>query len=204
MHGSGDLPEEYWKLVDRYRGELVNQAYSILESMEDAEDVVQETFCEAIRKRVELTQAHSLGAWLRSINRANALDRLRGRRRRAQKTSQKQRLEPRRLATTGGFSALELREAVAKAIETLPAPLRTVVVLHFWENLSCDEIAQKLNVSPRTARRMLYEASSHQLFEKLKLYLGGPVPPAAGEQEGGAPVDPKPADVQGQDAGERP
>ena len=86
---TGELPERYWELVEGYRGELVNQAYAILKALPDAEDVVQETFCEAMLKGEKLAQARSLGAWLRSVNRGNALNRLRALGRAARKNAQK-------------------------------------------------------------------------------------------------------------------
>lgn len=66
--GPDGLPEAFWELVERYRGELVNQAYAILGSLPDAEDVVQESLCEAFNNRKRLVEARSLGALLRSIN----------------------------------------------------------------------------------------------------------------------------------------
>src|ERR1051325_2901064 len=130
QHPSADgLPDAFWELVEQYRGELVNQALSILGSQEDAEDVAQETFCEAFKDPEKLAQADSLGAWLRSINRANAMDRLRRKRRDSGRSQDKLREVHPRAFTTGGFSLLELRESMAKAIEALPEQYRTVVVL---------------------------------------------------------------------------
>ncbi|MCZ7646604.1 MAG: sigma-70 family RNA polymerase sigma factor [Planctomycetota bacterium] len=172
---AGMLPDRYWELVERYRGELVNQALSLVGDLADAEDVVQETFCEALSHEERLVQARSLGAWLRRMNRANALDFLRRRKSAAQTARD---VRP-RAATTGGFSLLETREAVARAIEALPPPLRGVVVLRFWKQLSCDEIAERLNEPAGTVRWKLCEAAK-LLFGKLKDFLepsAKPVPP---------------------------
>ena len=76
----GNLPDRYWEVVERYRAELVNQALAILGNVADAEDVVQETFCEAFGHQDKLAKVRSLGAWLRTINRANARNRVRGKR----------------------------------------------------------------------------------------------------------------------------
>jgi len=162
-----ELPERYWELVDRYRGELINQALAIVGSLEDAEDVVQETFCEAFRNGSQLAQARSLGAWLRTINRGNALNRLRGRRKDSQRLEKKAREDPQRLATTGGFSVLEMREIVARSVETLPPKLRAVVVLRYLEHLSYEEIAKRLGLTAGTVGWMLCEAAV-SLHGKLK------------------------------------
>lgn len=173
-----DLPVEFWELIERYRGELVNQGFAILGSLEDAEDVAQETFCEASRRPERLREVHSMGAWLRSINKANALNRLRDRQNTRKKESRREQELPRRLVTTGGVSKLELREAVAQAIEGLPADLRAVVVLHYWQHLPCDQISGMLELSPRTVWRRLHEAD-------LILYetLGGFFDPSAPREE---------------------
>ena len=59
---TGSLPTAFWEVVGRYRGDLVNQAYAILGDREDAEDAVQETFCEAYRRREKLKAADSVSA----------------------------------------------------------------------------------------------------------------------------------------------
>lgn len=182
LSASGEIPEAFWEVIERYRGELVNQALAIVGNLADAEDVVQETFCEVYRDGQRLAELRSLGAWLRAVNRAHALNRLRARRRDSQRLGRKQREAPERTATTGGFNLLELREAVAKAIEALPEELRAVVVLRFWEDRSHAEIAERLGIPQGTVWKRLCEASEH-LFPKLNAYLQAPVP-ARPETEG--------------------
>ena len=179
-----EVQDQLGELIHRYRGELINQALAILGNQEDAEDVVQETFCEALRNPDDLKKVQSLGAWLRTINHGNAVDRLRGRRRDAAKSDRLRAMDPQREATTGGFSTIVLREAVAKAIEALPDRQREAVVLYYWEHLSYDEIATRLDVSSRTVRRLLYEASSHHLYAKLKVYLESQTAPSPLELDG--------------------
>ena len=182
---AGDaLPERYWELVERYRGELLNQALAMLGSHADAEDVVQESFLSAFRNPAKLAEAHSLGAWLRTLNRANALKRLRDKRNVQAGTDRKQREAPGRQFTTGGFSTLELREIISKAIETLPADLRVVMVLRYWEHLSCDEVAARLKLPPGTVRWMVWEATQAlhgQLGSLLHAPRVAPAPPGVAE-----------------------
>src|SRR5437868_3867139 len=65
--------EQFWNIVERYRATLITQAFPILGSQQDAEDVAQETLCVAFLKHQKLRDASKFGAWLRSINRCNAL-----------------------------------------------------------------------------------------------------------------------------------
>ena len=161
-----NLPEQYWELVERYRAELLNQAMAITGNITDAEDIVQETLCEAVRHSQKLALARSLGAWLRSINRTNALDHVRKGRSQNDRKSQRQKAGARDF-TTGGFGALELQESIARAIETLSGNLRTVVVLHYWEHLTCEQIAERLSMPTGTVKWLLAEAAV-RLHKQLK------------------------------------
>jgi RNA polymerase sigma-70 factor, ECF subfamily len=163
------IPERYWELVDQYREELLNQAYSLLGSRDDAEDVVQETFCEAFRDATKIA-GESIGASLRLINKCNALNRIRANGRARKRTEQKQQNAPTRAFTTGGFSGIEVRETVNTALDTLPANLRQVVVLRYWEHLSYKEIAARLNIPVGAVGPLLSEASI-RLFPKLAAHL---------------------------------
>jgi RNA polymerase sigma-70 factor (ECF subfamily) len=165
------VPEKYWDVIDRYREELTLQALGILKSRHDAEDVVQETFAEAFRNVERLSKAESIGAWLKMANHRNALNRLRGGKRAAKKVSarQQQALEPG--FTTGGFSRVELRESISHAMQALPAELKEIVELRFWQQLSYDEIGARLKLSPDAVQRRLI-AASNQLYARLKPQIG--------------------------------
>jgi RNA polymerase sigma-70 factor, ECF subfamily len=71
-------------LVERHRGELQLHCYRMLGSFEDSEDLVQETFLRAWRRRARFSPAgpSSFRAWLYRIATNACLDVLRGRPRR--------------------------------------------------------------------------------------------------------------------------
>jgi RNA polymerase sigma-70 factor, ECF subfamily len=190
-----DIPPQYWETIERYREDLVNQARAILGSLEDAEDVVQETFCEAFRDGEKLAQVRSIGAWLRTVNRCNALNRLRDRRRENDNNDRKNEQAPDRTFTTGGMSAVEMCDSVTRAIETLPLELRKVIVLRYWQHLSYKEIAAQLHIPAGTVGRMIYDASM-QLYEHLKTHA------EALPAQGNAPQ--KTADAEDSETGNYP
>jgi RNA polymerase sigma-70 factor (ECF subfamily) len=183
--GRAEVPERYWELVERYRGMLINQALAILGRLEDAEDVVQETFCEAFRAPHRMREARSVGACLRMINQANALNRRRNRERDSRKTERSRREAPHRMVTTGGFSLLEMRDALAKNIEKLPARTRSVVVLRAYEQMGFEEIAQRLKLSTSTVWKLYYEGCE-DLYRVLRPHyeMTGPA-----DEEAATPTD---------------
>jgi RNA polymerase sigma-70 factor (ECF subfamily) len=181
MDSSG-IPEQYWDVIERYRAELIAQARAIVGSDEDAEDVVQETFCEAFRDPAKLTDAESIGARLRLINKHNALDRVRDKKRTSKRIIKKQQDDPESTFTTGGFSALELKESVGKALETLPEQERRIVGMRYFEHLPLKEIASRLNLPLGTVGRVLSEASV-RLFDKLRVQLNSPPSTTASTQQ---------------------
>jgi RNA polymerase sigma-70 factor (ECF subfamily) len=176
------IPQQYWELIDKYRAELLNQARSITGSNEDAEDVVQETFCEVFRKPVELTKTESIGARLRLINKHNALNRIRDKRRAMNKAAEKQQTDPERAFTTGGFNVLELKESISKALEGLPEKQRLIVTMRYFQQLSLKEISGCLNIPIGTVGWMLSEASVY-LFKKLQAQFGSDPSSAAKTHE---------------------
>jgi RNA polymerase sigma-70 factor (ECF subfamily) len=161
------IPEEYWELIAQYRADLLTQAAQIIGNREDAEDCVQETFCDAFRDCKKLPATGSIGAWLRSINRCNALNHRRGSSRLIKVVGKKQHDLPEQTFTTGGFSVVELRESMRKALGDLPEQLRAVVELRYWEQLSFVEIAERLQIPLGTVQSRLFDASN-RLYAKLK------------------------------------
>ena len=159
MSIKSQIPEQYWELVDRYRDELVAQAMAILGNQEDAEDVVQETIIDAFRDTKKLAEVTSVGAWLKTLNRFNALDRQRAKRRSKDSKAIREREAKDKTFTTGGFSLVDLRESTQAALDTLPAELRDIVVLRYWEHLSYAQIGQRLRISMPMVQRRLMEAS---------------------------------------------
>lgn len=184
-------------LYDRYGDAIFAAAYRLTSDRGVAEEVVQETFL-ALWNRADLfdPRAGSLTAWLHTIGRNRALDRLRaaGRRPRlvalsstsAREESDTQALE--RVMRAGSVMAgatrspgpeeaavtEDLRAAVRNAVATMPEAERTVILLAYQEELSQTEIAARLEwplgtVKTRTRRALL----------RLREALGGDYGPAA-------------------------
>jgi len=153
---------------------LLAVAQAMLSDRDDAEEVVQEAFTIAWR-RVDLFDRESgrLMPWLLRITRNRAIDRLRSRRRRAQKV---RRLEAYGVPGAGSAVPVEPNEAAAPgwhvhqsvhaALTQLPADQREVVHLAYFEGLTHSEIAGRLDIPLGTVKTRLRLA-----FDKLRTAL---------------------------------
>lgn len=184
-------------LYDRYGGAIFAVAYRLTSDRGVAEEVVQETFL-TLWNRAELFDPHagSLTAWLHTIGRNRAVDRLRAAGRRPQLValsssaspdeSETQALE--RVVAAGtvmagavqplgpeeAAAAADLRDAIRTAVAAMPEVERTVILLAYQEELSQTEIADRLawplgTVKTRTRRALL----------RLREALGGEFGPPA-------------------------
>jgi RNA polymerase sigma-70 factor (ECF subfamily) len=182
-------------LYDRYGDAIFAAAYRLTSDRGAAEEVVQETFL-TLWNRAELfdPNAGSLSAWLHTIGRNRAVDRLRAAGRRpqlvalsssARDESETQALER---AVAGGTvmagaaqplgpeeaaAAADVRAAIRNAVAAMPELERTVILLAYQEELSQTEIAERLawplgTVKTRTRRALL----------RLREALGGEFGPS--------------------------
>jgi RNA polymerase sigma-70 factor, ECF subfamily len=184
-------------LYDRYGGAIFATAYRLTSDRGVAEEVVQETFL-TLWNRAELfdPRTGSLTAWLHTIGRNRAVDRLRAAGRRPQLValsssaapdeSQTQALERAVVAGTvmagavqppgpeEAAAAADRRDAIQRAVAAMPELERTVILLAYQEELSQAEIADRLDwplgtVKTRTRRALL----------RLREALGGEFGPSA-------------------------
>jgi RNA polymerase sigma-70 factor (ECF subfamily) len=131
------------ELYDRWSSAVHAVAASILHDADEAEDVVEETFWQAWRQRDGYSAARgTISAWLLTIARTRALDRLRGRKRRREDPLEMSgptlagRSNPARDLETAERGRL-LQECMA----ALPLEQREAIHLAYWGGLSQSEIA---------------------------------------------------------------
>jgi RNA polymerase sigma-70 factor, ECF subfamily len=118
-----------------------------------AEDLTQETFVRAYRARYRYTPTAPPGAWLRRIGINLAISHLR-----RQKLA---RFLPARLYVAPDrrdYDRAEARDVVEKALAALSPKLRAAVVLHYYEGLTREEIAEVLGVPAGTVASRIAKA----------------------------------------------
>jgi RNA polymerase sigma-70 factor, ECF subfamily len=118
-----------------------------------AEDLAQETFVRAYRARNRYTPTAPPGAWLRRIGVNLAISHLR-----RQKLA---RFLPGRLYVAPDrrdYDRAEARDVVERALAELSPKLRAAVVLHYYEGLTREEIAEVLGVPAGTVASRIAKA----------------------------------------------
>lgn len=125
---------------------LVLFARQFVHSGADAEDIVQEAFVRFWRKHYSIANRALLFATVRSIS----LDLLRRDARRARREATA--VAESEQSTGPQFdSRTDTQQALARAIEQLPAEQREVVVMKIWNELTFADIGSVLGISQNTA-----------------------------------------------------
>jgi RNA polymerase sigma-70 factor, ECF subfamily len=137
------LYERHWRMA-------VGIAFSAVRDRHLAEDAAQEAFAMACRKLANLREGDRFGPWLGTICRRTA-KRLR-RRQRAHEP-----MDDNQPAVESEGSAFS-RTAVTQAIDRLSPSAREVILLHYFSELSYEEIAQALGISTPSVHGLLQRA----------------------------------------------
>ena len=170
--GDGDAFRE---LVEPYRHELQRHCYRILGSLQDSEDLVQETLLAAWRALDSFEEKGSLRAWLYRIATNRCLNALRDRSRRPQEV-QAMADPPEPTRTTEPVwvepypdfllddvaTRYEARESIELAfivaLQSLPPRQRVVLVLRDVLGFRTDEVAGMLDASDTSIKGALQRA----------------------------------------------
>lgn len=152
-------------LAERHRNRLIALTARLVR--EEAEDLVQEALLRAFLGLSQLRDPSRFGAWLCGI--AVNLAKMRIRRRALELRSAV--AQP----VAHPVTDLELLELVRDALAVLPAAQRDAVLLHYVDDLSCEEIASIVGSTPGTVRVRLHRARQ-QLREELVALAPKPRP----------------------------
>jgi RNA polymerase sigma factor (sigma-70 family) len=145
-------PVAFAALVVPARG-LVLSIVSRLVGPDDAEDVLQEALLRAYLGLSRLRDPERFESWLCGVAVNVAKMRIRGR------VTERRALAA--IASSGSSEATSeqwLLDEVRDALEVLPAGQRDVVLMHYIDDLSCDQIAQVVGSTSGAVRVQLHRA----------------------------------------------
>ncbi len=129
--------------------------HSRLVSRSDAEDATQETFIRALGGIHELRSPAAIGGWLRQIANNVCIDTIRRQQVRKTIPTDVQMLTD---SSTENACAQESREQMEALVHALPETLREIVLLHYYERMTYDQMATWLNVARSTVNERLSKA----------------------------------------------
>lgn len=157
------------RLFRAYFPYLCTTAYRYIPRSEIVEDLSQEVFYEVWRRRKNLTINTSLKAYLRRAVINKALNYLRDQKLDSHSEIPLEKRAPRQ-HIVGQLEAQDLQKLIDTAIDELPEKCRLVFLLSRFEELSYAEIAQRLDISPKTVENQIGKAL-RLLRTRLKPYL---------------------------------
>jgi RNA polymerase sigma-70 factor (ECF subfamily) len=158
------------QVVRAYGGRLLAVARRIVDSEEDARDVVQDAFLNAFRALDRFEGNAKLSTWLHRIVVNAALMKLRTRKRKPEQSIEtllpaflddghhEERFQSWDEPVDKLMERAENRELVRKQIDALPEGYRTVLVLRDIEGLDTEETAKVLGLSVNAAKIRLHRA----------------------------------------------
>lgn len=160
------------QLYDRYSSTIYGLLLRILANADDAQEVLQETFVKAWTSAKMFHAARGTEvAWLISIARSRAIDRLRSRKIRGEREDEAGREITTLFSYENTDAAVqsEERTAVRSALASLPEAQRVALELAYFEGLSQSEIAAKLDQPLGTIKTRM-QLGMKKMRETLRPY----------------------------------
>jgi RNA polymerase sigma-70 factor (ECF subfamily) len=171
---------EFAKLVEKYSSKIYRLALKILNSEEDAEDVLQETFIKAMKALPKFEGRSSLATWLYRIAVNESLMIIRKKKPNMVSTDEEKetedgQMEPIQIIDWCCMPESELmnsetQKLLSQAIQTLPSTLFSVFTLRDMQGASIKETADALELTETAVKTRLLRARL-RLREKLSEYF---------------------------------
>jgi RNA polymerase sigma-70 factor (ECF subfamily) len=157
------------RLYDAYRVILFGLLVRILNSREEAEDILQDVFIQVWRRAKDFDEKRGRPfTWLVTLTRSRAIDRLRqlGARQRLAASAERDQADEASDALSDTIKVAQ-KEIVQRALAQLPDEQRHTLVLAYFEGLTQSEIASKLGAPLGTIKTRMRSG-----MIKLRALLG--------------------------------
>jgi RNA polymerase sigma-70 factor (family 1) len=146
-------------IYEAYQRKIFSFAFYLTKSKDIAEEIVQEVFIKLWEKREHLREDTTLLPYLKKITQNHVLDTFR-------KANSDKHLQKKIFDNLSSLHHIpadvmmekQLEKAYLDAIERLPPQKKIIYLLHRDEELTYEEIANKLGISKNTVRNHMTEA----------------------------------------------
>jgi len=164
--------EAFYRLVQPYERAVFTAAMSILNNVADAEEVSQEAVLKAFSALPRFRRECKFSTWLIQITINEARLKLRKDRRHLYESIDEQRTDEQggyfpkdyadwREIPSEELQRSQLRQALKRALESLPPKYREVLILRDVQHLSIQETAQALGITEGCVKTRLLRARFH-------------------------------------------
>lgn len=173
--------QQFETFLHSYQNMVFSTAMRLTANQSEAEDITQEVFLRAYERFGELQGSPTVAGWLKTVARNLSLNHLSRYRSRWSFFSEMVRGDegddepgvdfPAADDTRENLAATDRKAFVEQALQSLPPSQRVPLVLHHFEDLQYDEIAEKLGVSLGKVKTDIFrgrEALRRKLHLKLK------------------------------------
>lgn len=158
---SGDK-EAFSRLVEKYQRPVFSVCYRMLGTPTEAEDAAQEAFIRAYHSLNRFDPERSFATWLLSIASNYSIDQLRKRKVTilSMDSDEHAWLAPPDPGPSPEKAALDKEKSalVESLLVNLPETDRAAVILQYWHDYSCAEIAEALDLSSSAVKSRLFRA----------------------------------------------
>ncbi len=152
-------------LVENYQKQVHAIAWRTTGDFHIAEDITQETFLIAHQKLGTLKDPHRFSGWLNAITTRRCIAWFREKHLDS-RLSENMDIATKRNDPYSGYlvkeqakdAVQELQEIIKKMLKKLPEGERTAITLHYFDGMSCEEIAAFLDVTTNTIKSRLNRA----------------------------------------------
>ena len=173
--------QQFEAFLHNYQNMVFSTAMRLTANPSEAEDITQEVFLRAYERFADLQNSPTVGGWLKTVATNLSLNHLTRYRSRwtffseifrgGEDDDQALVEFPANDDTHETVAATDRRELVERALQGLPDRQRVPLVLHHFEGLQYEEIAEKLGVSLGKVKTDIFrgrEALRQKLHLKLK------------------------------------
>jgi len=163
----GDFDKGFKLLMEQYEERLYWHIRGMVNTHENANDVVQNTLVKVFRNIAKFKGQSKLYTWLYRIATNEALTFLKKEQRRhSEDLDGEEKNHLNTLPASSSVDGEQAWEALQKAIEQLPDKQKTVFVLRYFDEMSYRDMSETLKTSEGALK-----ASFHHALKKVEKYL---------------------------------